>query len=331
MLNLHQALPKLDFLVAFEAAARHESFARAADELHRTPSAISHSVKRLEDSLGVALFVRRPRSIALTREGMEYLHSVTAALNHLASAGDTLRAPGHATMLRLATDMGIADCWLFPRLAGLRAAFPDTAIDVTASDIKAEIFDPACDAAIVFGAGDWPGHHAVPLFAEESFPVCAPDYLERHGPVTSIGDLAAADLLDIKYEKWEWTDWPKWLTGVGGGRAAVNRSLRSNSYRATIEAAKAGLGVALGWRRLVDDALLDGSLVIPYAHALRTQGGCYLVCRAGTETSDAVTRLRAWIAEHLAAQPLFPARFDAVHTQDAKVRFQATAPHGKSV
>lgn len=314
MQNLRQSLPKLDFLLAFEAAARHESFTLAGRELNLTPSAISHAVKSLETSLDVPLFVRRPRSITLTRDGMEYLHSVTAALNHLASAGGSLRTPTRSSKLRLASDMGFADFWLFPRLRKLQSVFPDASIDLTASDVRLEVFDPNCDATIVFGNGDWPGYDSTLLFAEESFPVCSPDYLARHGPFENFDDLAAADLLDIKYEKWDWTDWMKWLTEVGGRRIEINRSFQSNSYNATILAAAAGMGIALGWRHLVEDELLSGALVIPFPHMLRSSNGCYLVYPHNRTDSRDVSELRTWIAGELKEQAMFDFDFRTVHT-----------------
>lgn len=316
MQNFRQSLPKLDFLLAFEAAARHESFTIAGEELNLTASAVSHAVKSLETSLGVNLFERHPRSIALTRDGMEYLHSVTAALNHLTSAGETLRTPKRSRKLRLSTDMGVADHWLFPRLKSLQAAFPDSSIDLTASDTKLEVFDPACDATMVFGNGEWAGYDKTLLFAEESFPVCSPDYLARHGPFESLDALAAADLLDIKYEKWDWTDWMKWLTEVSGKQVTVNRTFRSNSYNATIRAAEAGMGIALGWRRLVEAELMAGSLVVAYPEMLRSSAGCYLVCPPETAKGKDVQVLRAWIEQELANQPLFDFTFRKTHTLD---------------
>lgn len=264
--------------MAFEAAARLESFTLAGRELNLTQSAISHAVKSLEANLGVSLFERRARSIRLTRSGHDYLHSVTTALNHLASAGEALRGDGKTTKLRLTTDMGVADRWLFPRLKHLQSIFPEAAIDLTASDARLDVFDPNCDATIVFGNGDWPGYHKTLLFREETFPVCSPSYLETHGPFETVQQLAKADLLDIKYEKWVWTDWIKWLTEIAGEHVRINRALQSNSYNATIQGALDGLGIALAWRRLVEDELLSGQLVVPYPQRLRTDSGCYLVC-----------------------------------------------------
>ena len=296
-------LPRLDRLVAFEAAARLGSFTKAGEELHRTQSAISHAVKALEADLGVALFRRLHRAIQLTPEGMALHNSVGTALNHLSAAASTLHAERGRTWLRLNTDTAIAYHWLLPRLDALKSALPDMALDLSVTD-DITLLQKA-DLAIVHGNGDWPGRTATLLFEDEIFPVCATGYLARNGPIRSIDDLTTCDLIDLKYERWSWANWNIWLTEMGHAQRALQVSMQSDLYSATIKAALAGQGVALAWRRLVDEQLLSGALVRPLEADLRTGLGYYLIASPQMTALPQTEALCAWLLREIDRQRLF--------------------------
>lgn len=305
MQNFHSELPKLDSLIAFEAAGRHESFTLAARELNLTQSAVSQRVRGLEDSLGITLFERRHRSITLTRDGAEYHTSVVIALNHLLATGDAIKGDNTQPRLRFATDVALGAYWLAPRLPTLLADFPGVMFDHVATDEADNLLSDSIDAAIIHGDGNWPGYHATLLFGEEVFPACSPAYLDRVGPVHSVEDFTQLDLIDVSYEKWAWMNWTIWMAEAGGSRAGLNRVFQSNVYDSMLAAARQGYGVMLGWRHFIDDALLDGSLVVPLTKSVRTSRGYYFVCRQRIAERSDISQLRDWIIGQIALQPLY--------------------------
>ena len=283
-------LPPLDLIEPFEAAARHGSFTRAADELSVTQSAISQRVRKLEELLGLKLFERRHRSIELTAEGRDLLNGVTVALRHLTSATQGLRQQGGRLRVRLGVDTSIAQLWILPRLKRILLEEPSLDIDLTVSDVEGDVLN--ADIAILHGDGNWPGFTARLLFQDEIFPVCSPHYLERC-PLTCARDLVDADLIDLDYIHWNWINWSIWFTEAGLEQLQSRVLIRTNSYASQIDAARAGLGVALGWGHLLEDSLQDGTLIRPIPKSVATKYGYYVLCREGADDTT------HQISEHL--------------------------------
>jgi DNA-binding transcriptional LysR family regulator len=306
MHEFHKRLPPLDLLVAFEAAARYASFTQAAKELNVTQSAVSQRVRNLERRLGMALFERAHRSVRLTAQGREFYNSVSFALMHLLSAADRLRADEGARKLVVATDTSVAEMWLGSRLHRFQAAHPDVVLHLTASDVLEDCFADAVELAIIHGDGSWPGYDSVPLFQEEVFPVCAPSFLKKSAKLSEPKDLAQAVLLDLEYEHWKWMNWSIWLTEMGVHTPVRQQTLRSNSYALLIEAARRGQGVALGWRRFVDDDLGEGRLVAPIRASVKTGLAYYLVKRANRAPSPQIDAFETWLASEFETQALYP-------------------------
>lgn len=275
-----RGLPPLDLLVPFEASARLSSFTRAAEELSVTQSAVSQRVRRLEDVLGTALFVRHHRRIDLTDEGRELYNGVKVALQHLSAATKTIRRPDDKPVVRLAVDTSIGGLWLVPRLRRFLAGHSPLEVDLTVSDDPAAML--GADVIVLHGDGSWPGFDAALLFADEVFPVCAPSYLARCR-VETVDALCSADLIDLDYKQWNWMNWGIWLTEAGGDPAGANVVIRTNDYPAKINAARAGLGVALGWRHFVDEDIRTGRLVQPIPVSVRTELGYYVALRQGAQ------------------------------------------------
>ncbi len=306
MQNFRQSLPQLDHLIAFEAAARHGSFTRAADELNITQSAVSQQIRTLEDRMGIALFERSHRVVRLTAEGRTFENSVSVALNHLLSAANTVRgvSGGPAERLDIATDDSVAALWLAPRLYRFQELHPDIIIRLTSSDRIEECFTETIELAIVHGDGRWPGYECEAFMKEEIFPVCAPSYLERSAPITTAADLANVDLVDLDYERWNWMNWSIWLTENGIGLAGERRKFQCNSYPLVIEAARNGQGVALGWRHFVDDDLLAGTLVRPVSTRLETHYAYYLARKHNRPESPQAQAFRSWLITERDSQTL---------------------------
>ncbi|WP_317057424.1 LysR substrate-binding domain-containing protein [Roseovarius rhodophyticola] len=268
--------PPLDLLEPFEASARLGSFTRAAKELSVTQSAISQRVRKLEDLLNTKLFERGHRTITLTPEGRELLNGVSVALQHLTSATHSLRQRESRPIVRLSADTSIAQLWLMPRLESFLLGAHGLAVDLTVSDTEDEVLN--ADVAILHGAGDWPGFTAELLFPDEIYPVCSRSYLARY-PMRDPSDLLEAELIDLDYIRWNWINWGIWLTEAGFDPARARVLLRTNSYMALLDAARAGLGVALGWGPLMDQDLADGLLIRPLHISVRPDYGYYLLVR----------------------------------------------------
>ncbi len=293
-------LPPLEFLVAFEAAARLGSFTAAAAELSLTQAAVSRQIRLLEQNLGRSLFTRAHRAVSLTPEGREFQHTVSLALSHVANAAQALRAPAANARLTVAADQSVAALWLLPRLGRFRDAHGEFDLRLVASDLEVDCLAEEVDVAIVHGDGSWPGHQAELLLDEEVFPVCSPAYLARHGPVARPADLLGRVLIDLDDEHWNWINWRVWLTEQdiqspqdGTGPAGLRR-LVINSYPLIVQAARDGLGVALGWKHLVEAPLAAGSLVRPLDEAVRTELGYYLLVRQDRELSPQAAAFRDW-------------------------------------
>lgn len=277
---VNRITPPLDLLEPFEASARLGSFTRAAEELSVTQSAISQRVRKLEELLDTRLFERGHRQITLTPEGRELLNGVSVALQHLTSATHSLRQRATRPMVRLSADTSIAQLWLMPRLDPFLKTRKDITVDLTVSDNEQAVL--SADVAILHGDGDWTGFDAHLLFADVIFPVCAPDYLTRH-PIRDLADLLEAELIDLDYSHWNWINWGIWLTDAGLDPVRASTLIRTNSYMALLDAARAGLGVALGWGPLMDKDLRAGTLIRPLKAKINPPYGYYLLLRQSAD------------------------------------------------
>ncbi|WP_373504341.1 LysR substrate-binding domain-containing protein [Aestuariivirga sp.] len=293
---MKESLPPLSALIAFEAAGRLQSFTRAAEELNVTQAAVSRQIRLLEDHLRKPLFTRAHRSVELTNEGRSYLHTVFNALKHVSAATRELKSAGPTSRLSVAVDQSIAHLWLPQHLNSLREVFPDAGLRLIVSDDDKLCLGNDIDVALIHGGGIWPGHEGRLLFPEEVFPVCSPACLASR-PSLKLVDLRGESLLDLDDDHWNWLNWRQWLTGKGIGMAAAPRSLTMTSYPLVIEAARRGLGFALGWRGLVDDDLREGRLVAPFPDSLRSSLGYHLVWPRDRPQSAAALRFIEWAFE----------------------------------
>lgn len=289
-------LPPLGTLVAFEAAARHLSFTAAASELHLTQAAISRQIRLLEEDLAVRLFVRANRAVSLTPEGRSLQHTVSLALGHIANAAEQVRSTGGERRLTIAADQSIATLWLMPRLAEFRRANPDILVRLVASDDDDVCLADHIDLSLVHGDGSWVGYDATPLFGESVFPVCSPDYLAQHGPLSSVEDLAQQTLLDLEDDHWDWMSWRVWLTENGVDLPSEHHGMAINNYPLVLQAAADGHGIALGWQHLADSYLSDGRLVRPLGDiTVTTAFGYYLLAPLGRPANADTETFSQWL------------------------------------
>src|SRR3954466_9288237 len=188
-------LPSLNGLRAFEAAARHLSFTTAASELNVTQTAISHQIRRLEEELGLRLFIRKNRALALTPQARDYLPGVRAAFNDLRLATDRLLRKEDDKVLTLSTLASLAAKWLLPRLTDFQEQHPGIDVRITTSTSLVDFQRDDVDAAIRYGRGQWPGLRADWLMADELFPGCTPSLLRGDKPLRQPEDLKGYPLL----------------------------------------------------------------------------------------------------------------------------------------
>ena len=261
------ALPALDLLVGFEAAARHLSFTRAGEELYLTQSAVSRQIKELEDQLGVQLFQRRHRALALTPEGQQFYAAAAQVLVTMRAATDRLRLRAGRQAIALTTTHSFAALWLIPRLAGFTRAHPEADVRITADTRVQDLERDGLDIAIRHGPAALAGPHALRLFGERVFPVCSPKLLrDKSRPLRQPADLGKHILLqyDDPDGRHPWLHWKTWLEVAGIAELRPAGTLSFSGYEQIIPAAVAGHGVALGRTPLVRDLLASKELVAPF-------------------------------------------------------------------
>lgn len=287
-------LPSLNGLRAFEAAARHLSFTLAAAELNVTQTAISHQIRRLEEELGIRLFVRQNRALALTPAARDYLPGVRAAFNDLRLATDRLLRKDDDKVLTVSTLASLAAKWLLPRLTDFQEHHPGIDVRITTSTSLVDFQRDNVDAAIRYGRGQWPGLRADWLMADELFPVCSPSLLRGDRPLRQPEDLRGYPLLHTSNANSD--DWRLWLTAAGlPGDIAKQPGITFDMIFMTIQAAIDGIGVAMGRTSYVQDDIAKGRLVVPFKIALPADAGFYLVAPEGRREAPKLTAFRDWM------------------------------------
>ena len=286
-------LPSLNGLRAFEASARLMSFTHAAAELNVTQTAVSHQIRRLEEQIGIKLFIRHNRTLALTREAQDYLPSVRAAFEDLRRATARLLRSDHDGRLTVSTTASLATKWLVSRVAAFQDANPGVEVRITTSTHLVDFDREEVDVAVRYGRGYWPGLRAVWLMAESLFPVCAPGLLSGPVPLRQPADLAHHTLLHTMVSR---DDWRLWLTAAGLPHTiAARRGLTFDQYFTAIQAAMEGLGVALGRQSLVEADIAAGRLVVPFDTEVPQGAGYYVVTPEATADVPKIALFRDWL------------------------------------
>jgi LysR family glycine cleavage system transcriptional activator len=257
-------LPPLNALRAFEAAARHLNFSRAADELAVTPGAVSQQIQNLEDYVGAALFKRTPKGLLLTDAAQTALPALREAFDRLAEAASLLTAAVDGRRLTVTVAPSFAAKWLVPRLGRFEEKHPQVDVWLSAGMEVVDFASGEIDVAIRYGTGRYPGLEVVKLMSETVIPVMSPGLLETH-PLTSPADLANQILLHDGSPDADDScpDWAMWLAARGIKGVDGTRGPRFNQSSLVIEAAVGGRGVALAKRALAQADLDAGRLIAP--------------------------------------------------------------------
>lgn len=310
-------LPPLNALRAFEAAARHGSVYKAAQELHVTPAAISHQIKGLEEYLGVALFKRLPRKIVLTPAGEACLPKLTAAFAQLAEAVAAAQQMAHAGRVIVSVPPALATKWLIPKLAGFRDRHADIDLRIAARqtlvdrarnelDQTGSLLEGG-DVAIRFGDGDYPGYVTHKLFTSYSLPMCSPRLLEGPNPLRTPEDLRHHTLLhyesDVAMVDVGRPNWDSWLKAAGVRGVNTRRGPTFNHVILAMQAAADGLGVVLGVPIMASEEMAEGTLVAPFPLALPTGASYYLLHTEAAEREPSIVAFRDWVLSEAHKEP----------------------------
>lgn len=288
----------LTALAAFEAAARHQNFAHAAEELHLTASAVSHHVRKLESRLGVVLFERHARGVSLTARGVQL---ADAASSSLADLDDVMRdlqaARDDGALVRVATLHSLSCGWLLPRLPAFAAAHPGIRISIETGFALSRFDESGPDLAVRLGSGQWPGTHAELLMGESLFPVAAPT-MPRIGEIDSPRDIARHPLIADNARQ----GWHDWFRAAKVRGTAPEERYRFTDSTGALAAAAHGLGIALAREHIVQPLLGDGSLVQLPGPELQARWSYYVIHPTHRRLREPARRFAEWLLSMRALQ-----------------------------
>lgn len=290
-------LPSLSALRAFEAAARHLSFTRAAEELHVTQAAISHQVKALEDELGCTLFLRLSRRVALTEEGRLLAAAATEAFTRIESGLEAVGRAGQSGVVNVSVSPSFAVKWLVPRLDRFRGKHPDIDVRISANDRMVDPVREKVDLCIRYGSGRYPKLDTTRLLTDQVFPVCSPQLLTTGPGLDKAEDLANHMLLHDEMMKHDplRPDWTKWFAAAGVNGVDASRGFSFSHASMMLDAAAAGQGVALGRSTLVADDVANGRLVRPFATSFTCGFAYYIAVPKGVPLGPRIQAFRDWL------------------------------------
>ena len=284
-------LPPMTTLVAFEAAARHGSFKTAAAELNVTPGAVSHQIKALEGELGGALFERVHRGVMLTEDGQDLFTAVQGAFSAMSRSLAQIKRADTERAITVAATTAVSALWLTPRITAFWRERPDIRVNQIVSDARVEGGGP--DLIIEYGLAKGRVGESRELFTDVLVPVASPEFAASR-PVPELAALAAMPLIHMTAPNTNWTTWKRWFAGLGY-EGPLARGTRVNNYMIALQAAQDGVGVVLGWKRLVAPFLEDGSLVAFGGCELPAPSSFYITRGPKTDARESVDLLEQWL------------------------------------
>lgn len=293
-------LPPLNFISGFEAAARTLSFTKAAEELFITQSAVSKQIKALEEHLGVVLFERRTRELALTAEGEQLYRTASELLDWLHDETEKLTSSNKTHQVAVTASTGFTSLWLIPRLKRFRERHPEIDVRISAT---AEILDlerKKLDLAIRYCKAETAPAGASRLFDVAAFPVCSPALIRDPAtPLKRPEDLRRHVLLHDTYMfgNRAWLDWDSWLAAVGMSDLQSAGALYFNQHEQTIQAAVHGQGVALGVGSVVHELLHAGTLVAPFDTKVAAERSCFVIKSTHAAGKSHVEAFERWLID----------------------------------
>lgn len=309
---MHRRLPPFSALRGFEAAARHLSFKRAAEEFCLTQSAVSHQVRVLEDFLGKQLFERTPTGVALTRLGQTYFEEMAPIFDRLDRATKSLMSENARAALSVRCSPGFAMRWLMPRLSQAQRSLPGIEISLTMAPTSRDDVDTA-DIRINCGYEVSPGWSSDIFMVTQRAPVCSPSFLASHGPVRALADLMRLPLIRERVGD----EWDEWLALHARGQKPTGLAAELDDGYASIAAAEAGLGIALGHLTLIKRDIAEGRLIQLFEAKTRESVIYTLTSPLGWEDSGKIVAFRKWLFEQVGSPVERPAQPELVSSSPA--------------
>jgi len=294
-LKILRTLPPPETLACFEAAARTNSFTRAARELSLTQSAVSKQIKALEDALQCTLFDRHARGIELNSAGAAFQEEIAPILQRLERAVVKFRNQQQAQAVSIACTQAVAHFWLFPRVVRFNQKHPEITVSVVSNNAISERSCNECDLGILYGDGDWPSLESVKLFPEIVYPICRSD-LGMSSPAQP-EEVAALPLVQLDSRKWDCIDWQDWFRHFGVDYTIPQNAITFNEVTLAFNAATEGLGVCLGWDFMAKQAIEAGVLRKLGDFEFETGRFDYLVSTKHRPLSKPAQMLRDWLVE----------------------------------
>ena len=297
-----QHLPPLNALRAFESAVRHMSFQKAAEELHVTPAALSYQIRHLEESLGVALFIRHNRAISLTPQGELIAPGVHDAFEQLSRTMYKLRRSTGANVLTVSAGPAFTSKWLAPRLYRFLVRHPELDARVSASLTAVNLEHGDVDVALRFGRGEYPHCTSMKLFDEYVIPLCSPSLRDTPPGITEPNDLRRYNLIhdDSHVGLFEVPDWAEWLHRAGADRVdAARHGLYFNVPDHALNAAIAGAVVVLGREVIASADIEAGRLVAPFQLKIKTDYSFYAVWLKARSNEPAIQAFIRWLEDEV--------------------------------
>lgn len=290
-----RTLPPLHLLKLFEAAGRNLSFKKAAEELYLTPSAISHQIKSLEESLGMALFSRQARGVKLTTAGTHYLTVVQDVFERLEEGTAKVKLQFAKQSLRITTFSTLASSVIIPRLALFQQEYPEIELLIETGTELVDLRYDEFDIALRLGDGNWPEVISEKMFDLQVSPMCSPAFAQAH-QLKNVEQILSAPLIKLSNMP---DAWITWLETVGKTRLDLRYCLSLGSYDAVIQAAQQGLGLALGALPLENPALANGTLIKPFNEHIQFPQSCYAIYRPQDKYRDDITAFLSWFKQQL--------------------------------
>ncbi|AWK40600.1 transcriptional regulator GcvA [Photorhabdus laumondii subsp. laumondii] len=296
---MSKRLPPLNALRVFDAAARHLSFTKAAEELFVTQAAVSHQMKSLEDFLGLKLFRRRNRSLLLTEEGQSYYLDIKEIFTAINEATRKLQARSAKGALTVSLSPSFAIQWLVPRLSSFNLAYPGIDVRIQAVDREEDKLADDVDVAIFYGRGNWPGLRTDRLYAEYLLPVCSPSLLTGENSLKTPADLARHTLLHDSSRR----DWQAYVRQLDMQQQINVQQGPIFSHSAmVIQAAVHGQGIALANNVMARTEIDAGRLVCPFNDVLVSKNAFYLVCHDNQAELGKIAAFRQWVLAQAASE-----------------------------
>lgn len=313
-------MPTLALFSAFESAARHLSFTRAAEELNVQQPAISRQIAALEREIGTRLFLRSKPVLTLTAEGEALFSAVSSGLNEIQRTLEGIRDKRRERVLVVNAAIGFASCFLIPRLAGFQTIHPEIEMELVTRD-QNRAFDPRlCDVVVVFQDGPLPGALSRMVFAEELCAVCAPQLLHE-GEMLSPAELADSRLLHLIPSEHA-DDWETYLAGSGHRPRAPNRLDRFVSFMVYLHAIQLGNGIGLGWSHITDDLIATGRLRLASERKVKTTRGYHCCILDHAQDKPEAHAFMDWVTGLCSKMSEEPAGLVPAHPSDSFLRLE---------